>query len=305
MTLKIYLSGPGLGVYPEPLELFYLRALQGLGHEVVTGVAGRCPDDGEVDLSVVVKSHPRPWDLPSPRVLIFSDLTSRFPTVFRHMERFFDLVFLVHKEPLVDDERVFHLPLAMDPEFHRRVSILGEEAGPNPSPSPGQGPGPGAGQGEPIPLLFAGTYRPDREWLVDFEVSGVKPRIYGNGWEEVGVKTYPVYGVAKAMLYSQALIVLNCHYEGETENMRLHECMGYCSFQLTDLPGPYAVGTEVVTYSSPDDLRDKVRFYLHHASLRHRIAHQGHRAALSRHTYEHRMKRLLEFVRRYLSTTHG
>ncbi|GAH76574.1 unnamed protein product, partial [marine sediment metagenome] len=56
---------------------------------------------------------------PHPRVMIFTDLTTRFQDYYNEVEQHFDYVFLVHNEKnLIDNKRVFYLPVAYCPKEH-------------------------------------------------------------------------------------------------------------------------------------------------------------------------------------------
>ena len=55
-------------------------------------------------------------------------------------------------------------------------------------------------------------------------------------------------------------------------------------------------GVHLATYRDPEELLDKVRFYLRHEPLREQIAAAGRAEAVTRHTYTHRMRAILEAV---------
>lgn len=266
--MRIFLWGPGLSRYEEPIEWFYIRALQSLGHEVTLSPTGR------IDLSIIVKQAGANAVVPQPRVLIFSDLTERFPEVYEGMKPIFRKVFLVHNERRVDNKDVFYLPVGFDPGIHKRIETE-----------------------KTRDLVFIGTYREERAWIADLDIGGVKPEIYGNGWGEAGVKTKDVYGREKANICSSSKIILNHHYPGDTENMRLHEAMGYGSLQITDNPGTYLDGRELVTYHTTKQLEREVIKYLDDDAQRELIALQGHLKANLNHTYAHRMKEMLEILK--------
>lgn len=271
--MKIYIYGPGLGRYEEPLEWFYMRALQSLGHEVVTEL-----EDG-IDLSIVVKQHPNPESLPKPRVLIFSDITSRFEDVYLAMAKHFDLIFLVHNEPLVDNDRVFYLPVGFDPEIHKHVDMEGVPC---------------------TDSVFIGTAHPGREFLSVFPIT-----IFGNGWEKTRLITVPLYKEEKCEIYSGAKVALNVHNSGESVNMRFFEvlaCRG--AIQLCDnIEGPKQLGfvpkEHYVTYNDMEELKELIPYYLDPANEeeRKRIVEAGYQAVQS-HTYKNRMQVMLEIIKK-------
>lgn len=54
---------------------------------------------------------------------------------------------------------------------------------------------------------------------------------------------------------------------------------------------------EIVCFRSPEDLREKVRYYLAHDNEREYIARAGKSRALREHTLEHRLKRIIELAK--------
>jgi spore maturation protein CgeB len=67
---------------------------------------------------------------------------------------------------------------------------------------------------------------------------------------------------------------------------------------LSDLFEP---GREIVTYRDSDDLADRIAYYLEHEEERAAIARAGQARTLAEHTYEHRMRELVEILGRYLA----
>ncbi len=101
------------------------------------------------------------------------------------------------------------------------------------------------------------------------------------------------------LLYNRSRIVLNHHFinDGTGVNPRLFDIAGSGSFQLVDerehLERMFIPGQEVETYSSIDELVEKV---LHYTGQPRRTAEIGRAAgerALREHTYNHRVRRIL------------
>jgi hypothetical protein len=95
-----------------------------------------------------------------------------------------------------------------------------------------------------------------------------------------------------------APITLNPHgdfmrYGG---NMRLFEAAAMGAFQLVDhrvgIPTWFTPNEHLVMYENPQDLREKVRYYLAHPQERQRMVEAAQHHVLNQHTYEHRMQRL-------------
>ncbi len=111
-----------------------------------------------------------------------------------------------------------------------------------------------------------------------------------------------VYGEEMAKIYSQAKIVFNKSAAGEL-NMRVFETLSCGSLLITDRLKP-EVGLEeifqdkkhLVLYNNENDLLEKIDYYLKHETEREEIAFCGHKEVLEKHTYEHRIKKMLEAI---------
>jgi spore maturation protein CgeB len=131
------------------------------------------------------------------------------------------------------------------------------------------------------------------DWPPD---SPVRRRYHGEAW---GLDMYRVLAAAR--------ISLNRHIDvadGYANNMRLYESTGVGTLLLTDvkrnLPELFDVGKEVVSYESPDDLVEKIEYYLAHDDERREVAAAGQRRTLAEHTYAHRMRELVGILSRHL-----
>ena len=84
-------------------------------------------------------------------------------------------------------------------------------------------------------------------------------------------------------------------------NYRTFETLGCRTFLLTnETPGLrelFRIGTDLVTYRDEKDLLDKITHYLRHPEERETIARLGHEHARRHHTYEVRMKMLLDLLK--------
>ena len=127
--------------------------------------------------------------------------------------------------------------------------------------------------------------------------SPILRRFHGEAW---GLDMYNVFKGAK--------IVVNRHgevAENFASNMRLFEATGVGSLLITDekdnLGEFFEVGKEIETYSDPDDLVDKIKYFLAHEEERSRIARAGQARTLREHTYLHRMRELERLLEPYLN----
>ena len=106
-----------------------------------------------------------------------------------------------------------------------------------------------------------------------------------------------------ARAYSESRIVFNRSLRNDI-NMRVFEALACGSLLVTnDLRENgqeelFRDGVHLATYHDAQELLDKIAFYLRHDDLRERIAAAGRVAVLADHTYEHRMRTVLETVER-------
>ena len=145
---------------------------------------------------------------------------------------------------------------------------------------------------ERVPIDFWG-YRVGRPPMP----SPIRRRYHGEAW---GIDMYRVL--------ARSRIALNRHgdvAEGSANNMRLYEATGVGTLLITDeqsnLSDIFEPGEEVVTYANEDELVKKITHYLEHEAERARIAHAGQQRTLRDHSYERRMRELVEILLRYLS----
>lgn len=137
-------------------------------------------------------------------------------------------------------------------------------------------------------------------WGYDLEERGeqspLRRRYHGEAW-----------GVDMLRVLAQARIALNRHgevAEDSANNMRLYEATGAGTLLLTDekrnLGELFEIGREVVAYRDEDGLVDAIEHYLAHEDERAAIAAAGQRRTLCDHTYEVRMRELVDILDSYL-----
>jgi len=183
----------------------------------------------------------------------------------------FDYVFAAQREGaerLRSDGAVpvWWLPLACNPELHRPLEC-----------------------GQDLDVAFVGNPgTPERQRLLGLIRSHFPNSFVGNA-----------YGDDMARVYSRAKIVFN-RSVGNDVNMRVFEALACRALLLTNaLPDNgqdelLEPGKHLVTYSSDDELLERIHYYLAHDEEREAIAEAGYREAVSRHTYALRMQRVLE-----------
>ena len=104
-----------------------------------------------------------------------------------------------------------------------------------------------------------------------------------------------------------ARVAINRHIdvaEGHANNMRLFEATAMGAMLLTDagkgLEDIFEPGREVLTYTSPDDLVEKIEHILAHDDERRAIAAAGQQRTLTDHSFARRMDELVEILQRHL-----
>lgn len=106
-----------------------------------------------------------------------------------------------------------------------------------------------------------------------------------------------------ARTYSASKIVFNRSIKNDV-NMRVFEALACGGFLLTnDLSDNgqeelFKDGVHLGTYHGPEDLLDKIGYYLSHEKVRKKIAERGRKHILARHTYRHRMEKILSEVQK-------
>jgi spore maturation protein CgeB len=111
-----------------------------------------------------------------------------------------------------------------------------------------------------------------------------------------------VYNQDKARAFRGAKIVVNnLHYsEVWGVNVRCFEVAGAGAFQMVDwrpsLQHLFVDGKELVTFTSIADMRAKINYWLPRVDERHAIGQASMSRAHAEHTYQHRLKLLLETI---------
>lgn len=87
-------------------------------------------------------------------------------------------------------------------------------------------------------------------------------------------------------------------------NIRTFEALSAGTFLLAKdhpiLHRHFKVGKELITFTSPQDLRRKVKYYLSHDQEREKIAQTGYNRILKSHTFNHRLKELFRIVNHHV-----
>ena len=158
---------------------------------------------------------------------------------------------------------------------------------------------------EPLPaaecryqVSFVGAAHGDRRERVErLRKAGIDVECFGHGWQHgpVDAETY-------ARIFRESVISLNfANSRGRDQlKARCFEVPGAGGFLLTTmvegLEQYYRPNDEVAVVSGEDELPGRIRYFLEHPAERDRIALAGFRRTVAEHTYDHRMRQLLEFA---------
>lgn len=120
-------------------------------------------------------------------------------------------------------------------------------------------------------------------------------RELGPAWEATrkfrGISSAPVFGLDMYQVLADSGITLNVHIDASGSragNMRMFEATGVGTCLVTDwkenLPDFFEPDREVVTFRSPEECIEKIRYLLQHETKRQEIARAGQRRTLATHT---------------------
>lgn len=156
-------------------------------------------------------------------------------------------------------------------------------------------------------VTFVGQHTARREkFFAAIKDLGLK--IWGYQWQDSSLKDVdggPVPVATAHQIIRQSQIVVNpiIDYKDQQPNqvnVRTFETTGMGTFLLTQhlplLKRYFTPGKEVVSFTNPQDLRRKVKYYLHHNIERRKIAQAGYRRAKKDHSFEIRLKQLFSLT---------
>lgn len=189
------------------------------------------------------------------------------------------------------------LPMACDPDQHYPVTLSPSER-----------------RLYATDLAFVGSYYPNRaellETLTDFNLA-----IWGPGWHQLSPSS-PLNAFIRGAhtppdvwrrIYSGSRIVLAMHYRDPANRIpvyqaspRIFEAMACGAAVLSDdqrdVFNLFEADRDIIRFRNAGDLVEKVNNYLNDPAARGRIAQNGRATVLDRHTYTHRIRKLLTTV---------
>lgn len=149
------------------------------------------------------------------------------------------------------------------------------------------------------PVSFVGAAHGDRQQkIAALRSQGIEVKCFGYGWSSGSVEAKEIPRIVRESVIS--LNFANAYKGANQVKARTFEVPGAGGFLLTEsasgLEHSYADGQEVVTFSDIDDLAKKIRYFLAKPIERDAIAQAGFMRTQREHTYDLRMKELLEFA---------
>lgn len=215
----------------------------------------------------------------------------------------YDIFAVIQKEPFLSELKTIgqsnslYLPLAALPSFHKRISLGEDEK---------------KYFGSDISFMGAGY--PNRR--VAFRpLAGKDFKIWGSDWDGEGILKRNIQRAGERIseqdslkIYSASKINLNLHSSldsqriismGDFVNPRTFELAAIGAFQLVDqrlLMDELFPGGMLATFDSIEGLYKSIAHYLEHPDERAAMAQKARQHVLAEHTYERRMRRLLDFT---------
>ncbi|MCL5289515.1 MAG: glycosyltransferase [Firmicutes bacterium] len=148
------------------------------------------------------------------------------------------------------------------------------------------------------PITFIGAAHGDRKKRVEeLRSNGLEVHCFGHGWP-----SGPVRAEKMPEIIRESVISLNfANSKGDNQiKARAFEVPGSGGFMLTEVsPGLekyYDIGSEIVVFNDMKELVQKARYYLANPEERDRIALAGYERTRRGHTYDLRMKEVLDFA---------
>lgn len=175
-------------------------------------------------------------------------------------------------------------------------------------------------------ISFLGTAFENRLSFIDSIANYLKQKntcIAGYGWDKLKhyeslkdkIKLLPFATYEESLqYYTSSKININMHRSTQDQtlnrnslpiaahsiNNRTFEIASSCAFQLTDvrcnLSAHYKLGKEIETFHSSTEFITKSEYYLEHEKERLQIATSAYKRTLREHTYNHRIRQLLDNV---------
>lgn len=224
-------------------------------------------------------------------------------TYWRSFAPYYDFFFVIQKEPFLEELKSvgvtnsFYLPMAALPTFHHPMDL---------SPMDQKK------YGSDISFLGAGY--PNRR-IAFRQLTQFQFKIWGNDWDNDRILSPNIQYDGKRVspedavkIYNGTKININLHSHiknkpfisnGDFVNPRTFEIASCEAFQLVDqrqLLAELFSDDEIATFTTIEELQEKIQYFLAHPEERFVIAERGRQRVFTEHTYQQRMKCLLSYI---------
>ena len=242
------------------------------------------PEDWEPHLVIAIASggmtaFRNTTRLMCPTVFITVDTWQCLPNYLDALH--YDFVFEAQREyvPYLEatgSRHVFWLPLACNPSIHHPVNVENDHD-----------------------IAFVGATKA--------VVHGIRAQLLEELKQHFNVlHEKDIHGEEISEIFCRGKIAFNCSAVQDL-NMRVFEAMAMGCVLLTNRDSDsngllefFEDGKHLVTYDSAEDLLNKARKWLSNDAGRKNISETAHKEVLSRHTYAHRVDKIIEMIERYV-----
>lgn len=187
------------------------------------------------------------------------------------------------------------IPFACDPEVHKPVDITFEEKKKCGSD-----------------VAFVGSFYPNRGQILE-KISDFDIKVWGPGWDKLPDKS-PIRKSASdtklkpeewRKIFSSSKIIIAIHYQDGKipcyqASPKVYEALACRRFLLVDdqkdVKSLFYDGKHLVIFKDIKDLREKIAYYINHPEERKKIAERGYEEVIQKHTYVHRIEKLIQSV---------
>ncbi|MBU1863213.1 MAG: glycosyltransferase [Candidatus Omnitrophica bacterium] len=192
-------------------------------------------------------------------------------------------------------KNVTWLPFACDTDIHKPVCFDTERK-----------------KNYTIDIVFVGSYYPNRADILE-ELTCFNLAIWGPGWKEATAHS-PLQRFIKGgalnpcdwtRIYDSAKIILTIHYQDGKNpcyqaSPKVYEALACRGFLISDCQRDvmtlFTSGEHLVCFHDKKELKELIHHYLAHADEREKIAQKGYAEVLNKHTYEHRINKMLSII---------
>jgi spore maturation protein CgeB len=161
-------------------------------------------------------------------------------------------------------------------------------------------------------LVFVGSFYPNR-WNILKKLNGYNLGIWGPYWSKAHCESFGTLSINNIQLkhtewikiFAAAKIVIVLHFQDAKipcyqASPKVYEALACKSFVLVDRQKDvfslFEDGVHLVSFEGEMDLKNKINFYLKNSNNRKRIAAKGYKEVLKKHTYTHRIRKMLSQI---------